>query len=207
MWCDRHVAGWAGPTRKRRQAHRFLGNTSEINMIRFDPVDSVFIAKIWQIENGRVLSKIVFFLASLVMMFAATAATAATAQPVNMPKTSTYSVPSYCKRSTLTGTEFLRLLQTIIAHGDLTDIPFLEKTLGTTLSANDGFSAQGTPHTQILNLHSDHIFDNLISVDLTIYYSKSEQLRMHEIAGLELGSRLIISTTRPRPPGRLTRQS
>ncbi len=64
----------------------------------------------------------------LVVAFAA-GLTAQAAPPA--PPPSSPSSTEFCKQSTLTGLKFMQLLQTIIRHGDLSDIPFMEKALGT----------------------------------------------------------------------------
>jgi hypothetical protein len=95
-----------------------------------------------------------------------------------------HQLPSYCRGSTLTGVEFLQLIQTIMAHGDLTDITFLEKTLGTKFSSHYGTSEGGTPDPKILLLNSHHVLGNPIAVGLYIYYQKSEDLKSGPIASL-----------------------
>ena len=104
------------------------------------------------------------------------------------------SLPAYCQNSTLTGLKFLQLIHTIIAHGDLTDIPFLEKTLGTKFSSSYGYPAEVTPDKQILQLNSEQTLGNPIPVHIIIYYAKSDQLRMHQIAGLGFGDQSTFIT-------------
>lgn len=53
--------------------------------------------------------------------------------------------PAYCKGSTLNTAEFLRIIHEIIAHGDLGDVAFMEKTLGTKFSVTYGSYGDGSP--------------------------------------------------------------
>ena len=86
-------------------------------------------------------SPILLLAATLLVAFRAQSAGAQT-----RPLPLSVSVPAaYCKQSTLTGPAFLNLLNTIIKHGDLTDIAFLQKTLGTKLSLNPEYGADGKP--------------------------------------------------------------
>ena len=59
---------------------------------------------------------------------------AAAAQSTTLPPT-VQQPPAYCKGSSLDATGLLQIIHTIIAHGNLQDIPFIEKTLGTKLYA------------------------------------------------------------------------
>jgi hypothetical protein len=44
--------------------------------------------------------------------------------------------PAYCKQSTMTADQFMQLVKDIMRHGDLTDIPFLERTFRTKFTVN-----------------------------------------------------------------------
>src|ERR1700692_1448615 len=128
-----------------------------------------------------VLSRSLFAAAGAAFMLAANASRAQPVEappPPRVPQGAIHQVPSYCQRSTLTGFQFLQLIHTIIAHGDLTDIKFLEKTLGTKFSTSHGWSEKGTPDPQILFLDSERTLGNPISVHIIIIYAKSDQLRL-----------------------------
>ncbi len=84
----------------------------------------------------------------------------------------------------MTGTEFLHVIQTIIAHGDLKDIAFLEKELDTKFSYRNGSSVDGTSEPKIMILDSQHLLGNPISVHLYLYYQKSNHLKLGPIASL-----------------------
>jgi hypothetical protein len=60
--------------------------------------------------------------------------------PQNVP-----SPPTYCKTSALNGPTFMKLIQRIVAHGDLTDIKYIEKTLDIRLPEEEGITPDGTP--------------------------------------------------------------
>lgn len=114
---------------------------------------------------------------------------AAAAQSPPLPSPPPQQLPAYCAASKLTGNEFLQAIQKIIAHGDLTDIGFLEKTLGTKFSSSHGLSEKGTPDSQFLILDSEQTLKNPISVNVIIFYAKSDQLRFHQIAGIAFGDK------------------
>jgi hypothetical protein len=149
-------------------------------------VDYVFIGKFRRIKSRRMLSKTVFSVVSITIM---SAANAAIAQPITVPDTPAYSAPAYCKKSTLNSVEFLQLIQTIIAHGDLTDIPFLEKILGTRFNSTYDVARDSSSDNQIVRLRSDDIFGNPIEVFLLIFYAKSQQQKSGFTAALRIGGR------------------
>lgn len=77
-------------------------------------------------------------------------------------------IPAYCQHSTLTGLEFRGSIHAIIAHGDLTDVAFIEKTLGTEFSLNYGWKPDGSQDTQKLIYQSNHMLGDTIQVSLHI---------------------------------------
>ena len=120
-------------------------------------------------------SPILLLAATLLVAFRAQSAGAQT-----RPLPLSVSVPAaYCKQSTLTGPAFLNLLNTIIKHGDLTDIAFLQKTLGTKLSLNPEYGADGKPDPDNLDYNSDEVEGNPIHVAVRV--RKGE--RVHEMGG------------------------
>jgi len=113
--------------------------------------------KYWQNYKRAVLARILAAAVSVTVIFGAQAAGAqtpplpqASAQLLPLPKPTPQqlgapSVPAgYSTQSTLTGPIFLGVLNTIVKHGDLTDIAFLEKTLGTKINMDPIFGP-GTP--------------------------------------------------------------
>jgi hypothetical protein len=93
---------------------------------------------------------------------------------------------TYCKQSTLTGPAFLNLLNTIVKHGDLTDIAFLQKTLGTKFSMSYGLW-YGNPDHQEQEYDSDQVlgspFHVHVDVDLDVIEGKPS-LFGNAIAGI-----------------------
>ena len=78
-------------------------------------------------RSGTFLSRVLMAVLNVPVVFGAHAAVAQSSPP----PVAIHQLPSYCQRSTLTGVKFMQMVQAIIAHGDLTDIAFLEKTFGT----------------------------------------------------------------------------
>jgi len=114
-------------------------------------------------------------------------AQAAAAQPVIAPQTAPQNIPSYCQRSTLTAVEFMQTIQTIVAHGDLTDIAFIEKKLKTKFTVSYDLQADGTPDRQAVFFKSDQTLGSPIPAQLHIFYAKSKQRETHIIAALGIG--------------------
>jgi hypothetical protein len=112
---------------------------------------------------------------------------AATAQPVSATQPPVQSTLPYCKRSTLTNVEFMQTVQTIISHGDLTDIPFIEKTLRTKFTISYGLQSDGAPDRQTVFFNSNQILDSPIPTQLRIFNAKSQQIQTHMIAALAMG--------------------
>jgi hypothetical protein len=89
----------------------------------------------------------------------------------------------YCKQSSLTGPAFLNAFDTIIEHGDLTDIAFLQKTLRTKLSPLAGF---GTPDLDDLVYESDQVLGSPLPVQVTVFKRKEIQTEGGVIAEVQL---------------------
>jgi hypothetical protein len=84
------------------------------------------------------------------------------------------SVPAgYCKQFTLTGPIFLNMVNTIVNHGDLTDIAFLEKALGTKFRQLPGLA----PGTDLDNLayKSDQVLGSPLPVQVIAIKGKEIQ--------------------------------
>ena len=127
-------------------------------------------SKYWLNRKRKVSPGVLF--AAVLVAFAAQAAGAQTA-PLPQPTLQQLGAPSapagYCKQSTLTGPVFLNLLSTIIKHGDLTDIAFLQKTLGTKFSMNYGPGLGGNPDHQEPEYDSDQVLDSPIHVHVVVH--------------------------------------
>lgn len=102
--------------------------------------------------------------AAVVCVLVMFGAHAADAQSVSAPQPASHQLPSYCRHSTLTGLQFLQLIHTIIAHGDLADVAFLEKTLGTKFSMSSLPWRDGVPNVY----QSNQVLGNPIEVSLSI---------------------------------------
>ncbi len=108
----------------------------------------------------------------------------AAAQSTPTPQSEVPNPPSYCKASTLTGKEFMQSIQAIIAHGDLTDVAFNEKTLDTKFTADPYWEAYSLPNPQILHLSSDQVLGSKIHTEVIVFKAKSQELKAGFIAGL-----------------------
>jgi hypothetical protein len=87
----------------------------------------------------------------------------AAAQPSPTPQIPALNTLSICKNYTLTGPEFIKLLQKIVKHGDLTDIPFLERTFRTKFSVSE------------LDYGSDQMLGAPIKIDIHLYSRQPEK--------------------------------
>jgi hypothetical protein len=147
-------------------------------------------AEIWQKFVWTVHSRRLFAAVGLQVLFAAQVAQAqSTGLPTHQALTQPpiQHSPTYCKQSTLTNVKFMQLIQALIAHGDLTDIAFIEKMLGTKFSSNYGTKLDGTPEHQTIILNSDQMLGGPIHVELIINYELSKQSKTGIIAALAIG--------------------
>ena len=136
-----------------------------------------FAGKYWPNRNWNVFSGVLFaaVLGVLVIFGAQPAGAQTPSLPqagAQQPASQSASVPAaYCKQSTLTGPAFLNLLNTVIKHGDLTDIAFLQKTLGTkfSLSYGSGVKLDGSPDHQRLEYDSDQMLGIPIHVHVDVH--------------------------------------
>ncbi len=129
------------------------------------------------------LLKYIVSAANIIFIFGANSSAAQSSSE----QTAIHQPPAYCQRSKLNGIELMGLIKTIIAHGDLKDIAFIEKTLGTKFTSSHGVNADGTPNNQILKLNSNTVFGNPIHVSMMIFYDKSLSQRAGELADLTFG--------------------
>ena len=128
--------------------------------------------KNWQICKRAVLARILATTVGLTFAYGAQTADAQTTPlpqaEAQQPAVHSASVPAgYCKQSTLTGPAFLNLLNTIVKHGDLTDIAFLQKTLGTKFSMSYGLW-YGKPDHQEQEYDSDEVLGSPIHVHVVV---------------------------------------
>lgn len=86
---------------------------------------------------------------------------------------------AYCKQSTLSGPAFIQLLDTIIKHGDLTDVAFVERTLGVKFAMSYGWGLDGNPDPKKLDYQSDQMLGDPIHLILDI--DTSRQKKGHQI--------------------------
>jgi hypothetical protein len=99
---------------------------------------------------------------------------------------------AYCKQSTLTGVYFLRLIKTIVAHGNLTDVPFIENTLNAKFALSYyATTPDGKPDTEALFYHANGIFGSPITDALWIDGSKELQLRSGRIALMSIDAQSL----------------
>lgn len=96
-------------------------------------------------------------------------------------------LPTYCNVSTLDGDEFMRMISTIIVHGDLTDVEFMEKTLGTKLTVSYGWKRDGTPDHQKPVYHTDHVLGSPIQATLFVNTVKANPPKSGWISSLDFG--------------------
>lgn len=92
----------------------------------------------------------------------------AAAQSAPLSPTLIQQPPAYCAASKLTGTEFLQAIQKIIAHGNLTDVAYIKKTLRTKFSISYGWNSDGSQDSQKRIYHSIQILGSPLRVSLTI---------------------------------------
>jgi hypothetical protein len=127
-----------------------------------------FAGKYWPNPKRKVLSGVLF--AAVLGVPAVFGAQAADAQTSPLPVAgvqqpaaqSASGSATYCKQSSLTGPAFMNLLNTITEHGDLTDIAFLQKTLGTKFILS---YEESIPDHQQVDYSSDQMVGAPIHID------------------------------------------
>jgi hypothetical protein len=96
------------------------------------------------------------------------------------------SLPPFCKKFTLTDAQFLDMLHAIVNHGDVTDIAFMEKTLGTKLSQVPTYREDGKPDPDETYYRNDHLLGSPIPVEIDIFRGKERQEMGGESARMRL---------------------
>jgi hypothetical protein len=147
-----------------------------------------------QNRKRTILSRARFAVAGMAVMFAAHPTQAQPlASPLSpeipisgTPQPVVHQATDYCKSSTLSSATFLNLIHTIVAHGDLTDVAFIEKTLGAKFNFDQDWSWDRTAVPNVLHLRSDEVLGSPITATLAISKIKSQQLNGGYIAAISM---------------------
>ncbi len=99
------------------------------------------------------------------------------AQSSSASPSSIHKQPAYCRTSKLTGLEFMKKIRSVIFHGDLTDIAFLQKNFAIKLNSSFGLSEDGKPDDRIEKFSSDAIVGSPIQMQLIHNTSHEMQLK------------------------------
>jgi hypothetical protein len=143
-----------------------------------------------QVPKRTTLSRFLFaFLTVPVVSCTQTAAV----QSASAPPPAVQSRPSYCKISTLDGSQLMQSIEKLIVHGDLTDVTFIETILRTKFSLGYGTKLDGSVDKQTLIYRTDYIQGSPIQATLYLNYNKEKQLKYDEIALLTFDNRYFPS--------------
>jgi hypothetical protein len=150
------------------------------------------VGKNWQICKRGIVARILAAAVSLTVAFGVQPAGAQTSRlpqvEAQQRAAQSVTVPAaYCKQSSLTGPIFLNLLNTIVKHDDLTDIAFLEKTLGTKLSVLPALGP-GPPDKDDLAVFGDSVLGSPIAVQVKVIRGKDVQAAGGIIAEVDFRS-------------------
>jgi hypothetical protein len=116
------------------------------------------------------------------------AAHAATAQSIPVSQPAVQKMPAYCQRSTLTSAQFMQSIRAIISHGDLTDIPFIEKTLGTKFTVSQGWKPDGSSDPQKFIYQSSEALGSPIQVVVVVNPPTAIRTGRDEISRMRIES-------------------
>jgi hypothetical protein len=105
--------------------------------------------------------------------FGAFGVQAADAQTSLSPQIVPQNPPSYCKTETPQAANFIVEISTIVAHGDLADIPFAEKTFRTKFKEEPAKTFEGEPDPKRILFQTNQIFGSPIHVDVSLNRSKT----------------------------------
>jgi len=83
--------------------------------------------------------------------------------------------PAFCDQSTLSADTFMPLVSKIIAHGDLTDVEFIEKTLNIKLSMREGVTPDGDLDPYSPFYQADYFDGTGIHIDIFTWGAKATQ--------------------------------
>ncbi len=97
-----------------------------------------------------------------------------------------HAPPPFCRKFTLTDAKFLDMLDMITNHGDITDIAFMERALGTKLSLTPTYGEDGSSDPDTTIYRSDHLLDAPIPVEIDIFRGKDRQDMGGESARMRL---------------------
>lgn len=81
-----------------------------------------------KLHTAPALRLILVTVSSAIALFC-TAETVNAGEPTNSPQTKVAAASKECTNTALTKEKFLEMVKAIIQHGDLSDVPFIEKTL------------------------------------------------------------------------------
>jgi len=79
----------------------------------------------------------------------------------------------YCNQSRLSAYTFMPMVRKIIAHGDLADIPFIEKTLDIKLPRREGVTPDGNLDPYSPFYQADYVDDSAMHIDIFTWGSKT----------------------------------
>jgi hypothetical protein len=113
----------------------------------------------------------------------------AAAQPVSVPQLKLQHSVSYCKNYHLSGPDFMGLIKVIIEHGDLTDVSFIEKTIGSKFVVDSGVSTNGK--SDALGYQTWQIQGTPIRDTLVVYVSRALQMKFDSLAMMNIESQTI----------------
>lgn len=114
-------------------------------------------------------------------------------QSAFLPPAPAQPLPAYCKASKLTGSEFMQAINGIVTHGDLTDIPFLQKILHTTFQSSFGLKTDGTQDRQTAIYQAATVLGAPIQMQI-VNWSKDRQARMRQIARISFDGKTSPSS-------------
>jgi hypothetical protein len=98
--------------------------------------------------------------------------------------------PSYCKSYALTGAEFVSNIKVIVSHGDLTDVPFVEKTIGSKFEKLVPHGMEGEA-SQFLLGWTWQAMGAPIRIGLAVNFSSARQLKFRNIAQMSIESETL----------------
>lgn len=118
------------------------------------------------------------------------------AQSFPSPSPTIQKLPSFCNTTTPKGVEFMKALSAIIAHGDLTDIAFIEKALDTKLIP---YPEEEPGYHEYVEYHARQPLAGSVFIGLDVHFAKAEQAKDGFVGILSFSQRIfpgiIISCT------------
>ncbi|MDE1883517.1 MAG: hypothetical protein KGH70_05990 [Rhodospirillales bacterium] len=114
-------------------------------------------------------------------------------QSAFLPAMPAQPLPAYCTESKLSGSEFMQAVNDIVTHGDLTDIPFLQKILRTTFQSSFGLKMDGTQDRQTVIYQATTLLGAPMQMRL-VNWAKDRQAMMRQIASIGFYSKTAPSS-------------